>query len=403
MESKRFNRVDVPLVGTIPTLTGYLGGIAQLLAAQLGQWRLPVSVAHFNTELWTRNVASKGRLRPGNFLAFFINAIRLSWMVVCRRPAIVHFHSSCGYAALKDMILAFGVRWCTGRKVVFQIHYSVADVILVSRSAFLRRCQLRLLLLCADRIVFLSRNVIRDMAAMLPPKPAAALQAKASLLPNFTQVPSDFARRPQVARPVCIFFIGNVGQRKGAPDLLRAAHGIRDRCSTQFRLVFAGPFDSAEEEQRMRSLVVELGLDGRVAFLGQVSGTAKAEAFLDADVFVLPSYGEGVPIALLEAMMYALPVIVTDVGGIPEIVENDREGIVCHPGDLAALESALGRLVDGPEVRLRMGAAGRARALRSHTLHAFFGELAELYASLGCLPPGRIGRFGPACGNGSQS
>lgn len=379
-------RVDVLVVGPLPTSGSYVGGIAMLIKAQLARWDLPVSVAHFNTQLWARHFGTTGQVRLSNLLAFFINVIRLAWVLVCRRPFIVHIHSSIKLALLKDLMLALLVRSLGASKVVFQVHFADAETILLSRSPLLRRSQLWLLMKCCDRIVFLSRNVVSQLAAMLPLETAATLQAKASILPVFTEVPARLNGRTVSQRPVVVFFIGNVGQRKGVYDLIRAAKQIRERCAIPFQMVFVGAFDSPKEKRCLLSLVAELELTDLVTFLGSVSEETKARAFQDADVFALPSYGEGVPMSLIEAMSYALPVVVTNVGGIPETVNNGQEGIVLSPGDIPALSAALASLIEAPELRLQMGLKARSRAQEYHSRQAFFKALGELYRSLGCLP-----------------
>ena len=376
----------VLLVGPIPRTQSYVGGIAMLLIAQLTHWELPFPVAHFNTQLWARNFGATGKFRLSHVFAFFINAVRLAWRLVRLRPAIVHFHSSIRLALLKDMMLAFMVRRLTGSKVVFQIHFAVADQILISRSPIFRRCQLWFLMQCADRVAFLSHGVFADLAAMLPPKAKAALAAKACILPNFTKIPSAVGKRPEASAPVCLFFIGNVGFRKGAYDLICASHKMVNQGLKNFRMVFAGPFDSPADEARLKGLVKEHALQAVVTFLGPLTGEAKEQAFRNADIFTLPSYGEGVPISLLEAMAYGLPAVVTDVGGIPETITDGLEGLLLRPGNIDALAEALVRLVEAPAFRLQMGQAARTRAIECNSITRFYKELRGLYSSLQCMP-----------------
>ena len=205
---------DVLLVGPIPRAESYVGGIAMLIITQLNNWQLRTSVAHFNTELWARDFGSTGRLRLSHIVAFCINTIRLAWVTACARPVIVHFHSSIRLALLKDLALALGVRWLYRSKVVFQIHYAMAESILLSRSPRFRRFQIRLLMISSDRIVFLSRNVIDDMASMLSPKAAASFRLKSSILPNFTEIPPNMDRHPKNSEPLRFFFYWECGTQK---------------------------------------------------------------------------------------------------------------------------------------------------------------------------------------------
>lgn len=378
--------VDVLVVGPIPPIQNYVGGIGTLIMTQLARWELPLSVAHFNTELWAREFGDTGRFRPRHLLAFVINGFRLSAALRRYRPAVMHFHTSIGLALVKDMLLAAWGRWIFRCKVVLHVHYGVVDAILLVRSPCMRRLQLRTLMLACDRLVFLSESVVREMAAMLPPAAAARLQAMASVLPNFTEVPlAPREIRPVGATPLIVFFIGNIGHRKGAYDLVRASARIVQQCEVPFRLVFAGPFDSPEDARCMTALVEELGLSRCVRFIGPVTGEAKTEAFRTADIFALPSYGEGVPVSLIEALAFGIPVVVSDVGGIPETVTDGLEGFLLHPGQVEVMAATLGRLIEDPELRRKMGCAGRARAEQCYSVGAYFKALHRLYSGLKLL------------------
>jgi glycosyltransferase involved in cell wall biosynthesis len=108
--------------------------------------------------------------------------------------------------------------------------------------------------------------------------------------------------------------------------------------------------------------------------------------FREASIFALPSYGEGVPVSLIEAMSYGLPSVVTNVGGIPETVKEGVEALIISPGDISALSAALVRLLKAPDLRIRLGQAARLRSQKCYSSQAFFMALRELYTSLNCLP-----------------
>ncbi len=102
-----------------------------------------------------------------------------------------------------------------------------------------------------------------------------------------------------------------------------------------------------------------------------------------ATVFALPSHNEGVPMALLEAMSLSLPVLTTPVGGIPEVIENERNGLLVPAGDVDAIEVALQRLLQSSAERTRLGAAARATIAERFSLGATIDKLAALYRFFG--------------------
>jgi len=145
---------------------------------------------------------------------------------------------------------------------------------------------------------------------------------------------------------------------KGQSDLLQAAaRSVRRVPSLKIWIVGEGPL-----ERRLRNEQRALGLEGSVAFLG--FRTDVLELLRAADFFCLPSLSEGLGTSILEAMAAGLPVVATRTGGVPEIVEEGRTGILVPPSDPAALAEAMVDLASRPALRASMGALGRERAER---------------------------------------
>jgi sugar transferase (PEP-CTERM/EpsH1 system associated) len=130
----------------------------------------------------------------------------------------------------------------------------------------------------------------------------------------------------------------------------------------------------------IRDKVHAAGLDDVVWLPG--SRTDIAELMSGFDVFALPSIAEGTPVTILEAMACGLPVVASQVGGIPEVVEQQGTGLLVPPSDAAALAEALAAYVRDPQLGLRHGAAGRARVERSNSVAAMVAGYARLYDTL---------------------
>ena len=132
-----------------------------------------------------------------------------------------------------------------------------------------------------------------------------------------------------------ILFLGVLIRRKGVEDLLRAFAIAKLK---KWRLVLAG---SGPEEESLKKLAQELGIADRTDFPGWIDGERKRELLEFSQILALPSYNEGLPIAILEAMSFGLPVISTTVGDIPACIRNGENGILVSPGDTDALARAL--------------------------------------------------------------
>ena len=170
----------------------------------------------------------------------------------------------------------------------------------------------------------------------------------------------DFNRRAPESF-LKILSVGILVPRKGFYLLFEALEELSDY-PWELRIVGDETLDVRYVES-LRKKARELG--NRIQFLGRVSSKELSEIYLNSDLFVLPSYFEGYGIVVAEAVLHLLPVIASKVGGIPEIIQDGREGILIPPGDKAALKGALQVFLEQPE---RLGPFIEACALRRSSL-----------------------------------
>jgi glycosyltransferase involved in cell wall biosynthesis len=156
---------------------------------------------------------------------------------------------------------------------------------------------------------------------------------------------------------VCLS-LGSVGWRKGSFDILDAVPQVSSHAD-QVRFVLVGGEEKPGEMKRLRHQVNALGIDRWVILTGGVE-REQSFAYLDlADLFLLPSYVEGQPLAILEAMQAGKPVISTPVGGIPDAIDHGISGLLVAPGAPGEIATAVLKLVRDPELRSSMGIAAR--------------------------------------------
>ena len=174
-----------------------------------------------------------------------------------------------------------------------------------------------------------------------------------------------------------LLFVGRLAGVKGVPVLLRALAALRDKHPTAtLTLIGDGP-----ERAALQAQAQALGLGDAARFVGYKSQSEVASAMAETDVFVLPSFAEGVPVVLMEAMAAQVPVVTTQIAGVPELVRDGESGLLVPPGDGAALQAAIDRLLDDPERRRAMGARGRAMVSQSFNVHKEAAWLSSLFAS----------------------
>lgn len=200
--------------------------------------------------------------------------------------------------------------------------------------------------------------------------------ARVEILPNAVPLP-QLAETPRTSPPV-VLFLGRLGRRKGTFDLINAFAKTLEQVPDA-QLVCAGDGAIAEA----LALAERLGIRDKVECPGWLSPAVTRERLGLATIFILPSYAEGLPMALLEAMSWALPVIATPVGGIPQAVRHGENGLLVSPGNVQEIADALIRLLTNPAERARLGGAARRTVEESFSLQAAIKQLLKIYERFG--------------------
>lgn len=284
---------------------------------------------------------------------------------------LVHAHVSSGASFWrKSMLLAIARTFRV--PTIFHLHSGAFDSF-ASRGGSLRAAVVRYTLERSSVVIVLSNRWSEWVHTFAP-------AANVRVLPNPVNVPhragggSEPDKKTSSKR---VLYLGLVSESKGTFDLLRAwQHFSQD--VPGWRLVIGG----YGETDRMISEVQRLGLADSVDFLGWVAGSDKERELAHASIFVLPSYNEGMPVSILEAMAYGTPVIATAVGGIPDMIRPEADGILVPPGDIPKLAGALVRLATSRELRHRLGSSGRELVIDRYSTEKILDRLASLYAEI---------------------
>jgi len=175
--------------------------------------------------------------------------------------------------------------------------------------------------------------------------------------------------------PVEIVSIGRLVSAKGQHVLLAAIRQlVQQGQNVRLRLVGDGP-----DRKSLETVAAEAGLQSVVIFEGAVEPDRVRGILQNADIFALPSFAEGIPVALMEAMAMEIPCVSTAITGIPELIRTELDGILVAPGDEKRLATALARLIESPDLRERLGCAGRRRVETNFDLQRNVENLAEVF------------------------
>ena len=174
-----------------------------------------------------------------------------------------------------------------------------------------------------------------------------------------------------------VLFLGLICDAKGAFDLLRAWVAFRTRVP-HWRLVVGGN----GEVDRFLQEAEQLGIREDIEYLGWLDGADKERELSIADIYVLPSYKEGMPVSILEAMVFGAAVIATPVGGVPDMMTPDVHGLWVRPGDVESLAQTLERLANSPELRATLACASRQHVAAHYSMETVLESLRAVYREI---------------------
>jgi len=284
-----------------------------------------------------------------------------------QRRAVMHVHCA-SHASFwrKSVFMAIGM--LAKCPVIFQLHGGGFARFYETQCGAAGRRIIRFFLDRASCVIVLSdrwrawiTRVTENPRIVCIPNPVAALE-----------------ERPASQRKNIVLFLGRLERSKGIFDLLDAVCALRASIP-DIRLVCAGEGDI----DCVARYAERLGIGDAVGLTGWI-GTAEKRSLMNrAAVFVLPSYAEGLPMSLLEAMAAGLPVVATEVGGIPDVVSDGANGFLFRPGASARLERLLRRLMRDPRLGERIAMAARETVRLRFSADRVLAQLDEIYAGLG--------------------
>ncbi len=293
-----------------------------------------------------RFVTTRG---PGSILLspfyLFAALLRFGWLRLRRRADVLHVNLGQGGSALRKLVLCGWAR-LMGAPYVLHLHGSEFHHFWDSAHP-VTSARLRDLFEAAASVVVLGEPWRRYVSGKAP-------RARIEVVPNATYAPKGAGGQPsRPGAPVHILFLGEMGPRKGVPELIDALQALDTR--QPWRATLAGNGAVAQT----RSEIERLNLAHKVRVTGWV-GPAEVEALLtDADVLVLPSHHENLPMSVIEAMAYGLAVVTTPVGAVEDVIEPEVTGLLCPPGDAARLAEAIRRVVEDASLRAKLGQAAK--------------------------------------------
>ena len=315
------------------------------------------------------SVDDLGRISVRKLARAAATGLALVWRLVMRRPDAVYLPMSPqGGALYRDCVYAAIAR-LAGVPRVYHLHArGVSDAF---RVGWRRR--LGAWVFEGAWVIHVGPQLVDETAGLADPARVLIVE---NGVPDHNPSSAIASSGRAVPR---VLFLSNMLADKG-PLVLVDALAVLHRRGVALEATFAGTAGDNRTLDDFRDAVAQHGLGEHVRYVGPAFDAAKDALFATHDVFALPTARDAFPLVLLEAMQYGLPVVATTVGAIPAIVVDGKTGFLVGPGDVAGLADRLEQLAMQPELRARMGSAGRERYHERLTFKAFEQRLVAALA-----------------------
>lgn len=367
----------------LPWSLSYPGGVNQVvlnLAGRLAdasdyrpvalsnQWDAPRLVADPDDSRFSGFAAWHGRLRapPESwrglkallaYLLWIPGAVyRLSRFLIDQRVSVINIH----YPTIASFIWV-PVKRIGGRRWQLVLSFHGRDLRGIVRTEGLHRRLWNMLIHSADHIVPCSNAMAREFASAYP-----ALTDRVTVVQNGTAYSyiEALAKRGRTQRrpkdgAVHLVAVGTFEHKKGHDVLLKALAILKERTRSGIRLTLIGR--SGPLLAGLRELTASLDIEPVVEFVCDIKHEEVIPRVVEADIFVMPSRHEGLPLAILEAGVCAMPVVASAVSGIPEIIRDGEHGLLVPPDDPCALADAIEKMINDPVLAGALGSALQAR------------------------------------------
>jgi len=365
-------KLRVLLAGHLPPPIGGMATYYQSLMSSSLPER--INLLFVQTSTHNREFPQSGRATLSNFVAAVKDCGRFFRAVVSHRPQICHIGTSFGLSFVKHSICIVIAR-VFGNRVLIHPHCSLSALYLDRPRLW--RWYFRQVIRLTQGVIALSSEWMQ-VSQIVPGTQVYFLHNAINLAP-YRSIAQERLTRPQKNCVVHILYMGNIGQAKGSFDLLKSAQWISSKgIEASFELV--GSEMRPGELDRLHQQIDAAGLSKVIKIHSPVLGAEKLACFQDADVFAYPSYSEGMPMAVIEAMASGLPIVASNVGGLPDLVEEGVNGILVEPGHSDWLAAALLKIITDAQLRHSMQKKSAQIASEQYDIEHHVLKLVDIYA-----------------------
>jgi len=306
--------------------------------------------------------------------------ITLISRIVWNRPVLVHIRTNSFGGFYEKSALSVIARFL-GRRVMIHIHGGAFGVF-HANSSRLGKWFIRKLLGVNHRVIVLSEQMRETLLNIGLPKDRIRIIENAVFLPDesiWNHASNEGQPTRHDTNKITVIFLNRIDVQKGILELVDAARNVCEN-NSQVQCLIYGP--DTPDAKTIRDRIHDMKMSEQIRLSGPVVDQEKENAYLSADIYVLPSYIEGMPIGLLEAASYGLPCIVSAVGGVPAVIEDGVNGLLIEPRDVDGLRNAMKKLIDDPALRRELGTRARRTIETRFSWDQSAKEIVRIYNEL---------------------
>ena len=297
-----------------------------------------------------------------------IGFVKFVWLVLIWKPEIVHVHSSFGASFYrKRPFIIFAKKH--GIPIINHVHGADFDEFYVNAGNKRKRIIQKTYNSC-DKLIALSEEWKEKLVEIVPEK-------KIVIIENYSIIcDKALAQKDNKKNNHQVLFLGFLCKRKGCYDIPAVVSIVKESIP-DVSFILAG---SGEKDELQK--VIDNEIKENIIFPGWIRNEEKDKYLMDSDLFYLPSYNEGMPMSILDAMGYGLPIVSTNVGGIPKIVRNGINGYLFNPGDVKGMASAICNLLVNDEQRKQMGYQSIRIVKNGYSITDHINKIEKIYSEL---------------------
>lgn len=294
----------------------------------------------------------------------FVLAFRLIVKIICFKPHFIYFSiMPVGKGFVRDFIYVFIIKHFNV-KVIYHLHNQ--GIIKAENSIILKKMY---------QFTF-NNSIIIHLSESLMEKEVGFLYLSNTdkyIVNNGVEIIDKVALK-NVKTKLTLLYLSNLFPEKGLNYLIEAINILNEK-NYNFNLNIIG---SMRDKQSIND-IIQNNKSGNISYIGEVYNSEKYNYYLNADIFIHPTTNDSFPLVILDAMQFGLPVISTNEGAIPEIINNGINGIIVEKGNIQQLADSIELLINNSDLRIRMGQSGKDKFLEKYTKTIFEENIKKIF------------------------